>query len=462
MPGRHDRPQGITALWDATAVAVVGASDRPGSIGGTVLDHLARAGYRGNVYPVHPSAATVRGIPAHRKVTDLPETVDVAVLVIPADAVADSLLDCAAAGVSTVVVTSSGFADAGPAGARAEAALARTAAEHGMRILGPNCIGAADIHTGLITGFSPMFHGYDHSRPGGLAVVSHSGGIGFGIASLAAERGLRPGWIVTTGNECDITAGEVMAALAERPDCTGVVAYLESVPDEDRLAALAATGVPAAVLLTGHSRAGAAAAVTRRGRTGDEDPAVFHRHGVTVAADVPALLDHAAGFAMPPMTGNRVAVVTTSGGAGILAADAIHRSRLRLAELSDTTRDRLRRTLPGFASVDNPLDVTASVIGRPELLVESLRALVDDDGCDAVLVSLCVLAAGQADAAADVIIAVAGSGKPVAVSRTGADSLSPRLRPRLADAGIGVYATPDAAVAVLDAARTDRWGTTWT
>ncbi|MFD0557561.1 acyl-CoA synthetase (NDP forming) [Stackebrandtia endophytica] len=446
-------PYGISTLLNARSLAVIGASDRPGSIGGTVLDHLAASGFAGTVHPVHPRAETVRGITAHPRVTEVPDTVDLAMLVIPADAVESAVTDCTAAGVAAVIVTSSGFADAGnPA---VQDRIAEQCADAGMRLLGPNCIGAANIHTGLIASFSPMFTGYDLSRAGGVGVVSHSGGVGFGITSLAAERGLRPGWVVTTGNEADITAGEMMWAMASMPDCTGVMAYLESVPDESWLARLADTGTPVAAILTGRSPEGAAAAVTRAAAPSPDDQRLLEHYGVAVAPDVPRLLDYAAGFESPTLPGDRIAVVTTSGGAGILAADAVHRSGLRLARLSATSRRRLERLLPEFATVANPLDVTAGVIASPELLVESLRILAEDDQCDGILVSLCVLGAEQADAAAEVIIAAAGD-KPVVVSRTGADTLSPTLRPRLSDAGIGVFGTPDAAIATLDAWRSER------
>lgn len=451
MAGTGHLPYGISALWNARSLAVVGASDRSGSIGGTVLDHLQRARFRGTVHPVHPTAGSVRGLPAHRTVCDIDDNVDLALLVIPATAVEAAVADCIDAGVAAIIVTASGFSDAD--GAQVEDRIAERCADAGVRLLGPNCIGSANLHSGLIASFSPMFNGYDHSRPGGLGVVSHSGGIGFGIASLAAERGLRPGWIVTTGNEADISAGEAIWALANLPDCTGIVTYMESVPDDAWLAKIADTGKPVAALLSGSSAAGAAAAVTRALHPGDHSPQRLSEHGIRVATDIGQLLDDASAFTMPDMPGERVAVITTSGGAGILAADAVERSKLRLAELSDESRRRLGALLPQFAKITNPLDVTASVIGNPALLIESLRTLIDDDGCDAVLVSLCVLGQPQAEAAADVIIAAASGGKPIAVSRTGADSLSPGLRPRLADAGIGVYGTPDAAVTALDAAR---------
>lgn len=453
-------PYGISALWNARTLAVIGASDRPGSIGGTVLDHLAAsgqdgtAGFAGTVYPIHPRAESVRGIRAYPRITEVPDTVDLAMLVIPADAVESAVADCVAAGVATVIVTSSGFAETGDPATQDR--IAERCAEAGVRLLGPNCIGSANLHTGLIASFSPMFTGYDRSRPGGLGIVSHSGGVGFGITSLAAERGLRPGRVVTTGNEADITAGEMMWAMATIPDCTGVIAYLESVPDESWLAKLADTGTPVAAVLAGRSPEGAAAAVTGNGTPSEQDPQRLERYGIAVACDVPRLLDYASGFESPALPGDRIAVVTTSGGAGILAADAVHRSSLRLARLSTDSRERLARLLPEFARVSNPLDVTASVIADPALLVESLRILTEDDQCDGILVSLCVLGADQADAAAEVIIAASAGDKPIVVSRTGADSLSPTLRPRLIDAGIGVFGTPDAAIATLDAWRTER------
>lgn len=448
----------IAALWNARSIAVYGASDRDGSAGGRVLRQLRRYGYAGRVVPVHPSAATVGGLAA---VPGLTEPVELALLLVSARRVAAALDDCLAAGVRTVIVGASGFAEAGdPA---AQDALVAKAAAAGARLLGPNCIGASNLRNGLIASFSPYFEA-EPARPSGLALVSHSGGLGYGIASLAAERGLAPGWVVTTGNEADLSAGEVLCALAEEPECTGLLAYLESVPEAQWLDRLQDSGKPVAVLYaaplgpvgdgkrmsiqsTGALPAAGASAA------GLDSARHLAMYGVPLASDVDELLDLAAGFAAPAPASDRLAIVTTSGGAGHLAVNAAARGELRLPRPAPGTVERLARFLPEFASIGNPVDVTASVASDPSLLSRTLEAVTADGNFDAVLVCLCVLAGPQAEQAAEAIAEAAGRGKPILVSRTGSRDLAPGFAERLAEAGVGVYPTPARAVAALAARR---------
>ncbi|MGH8877519.1 MAG: CoA-binding protein [Stackebrandtia sp.] len=433
----------ISALWNARSIAVVGASDKPGSTGGRVLDYLRRGGFAGRVVPVHPSAATVRGLPATVSLTAV-EPVELALLLVPAARVPDALDDCLAAGVRTVIIGASGFAETGDAATERE--LADRAAAAGARLLGPNCIGSANLHTGLVASFSPFFTA-GIPAPSGLAMVSHSGGLGFGIAGLAAERGLAPGRIVTTGNEADIGAGEVLCALAESEDCTGLLAYLESIPDPKWLARLHATGKPAAALYAApHSRGNAT------GSGMEEAARVLPQYGIALAHDVDELLDLACGFGTPPPAGPRVGVVTTSGGAGHLAVQAIIGSGLILPPPAEATRTALSQLLPDYATIGNPVDVTASAASNESLLTRALSIMLADENLDTVLVCLCVLAGRQAEQVATAIAEAAGN-KPILVSRTGSRELAPGFDARLAAAGVGVYPSPGRAVAALSARR---------
>lgn len=416
-----------------------------------MVSHLRRHGYRGRILPIHPTAGSACGLPATARIADHSEPIDLAVILVPAARVPQALDDCLDAGVRAVIIGASGFAETGAAGATRQADLAHRATAAGVRLLGPNCIGTANLHRGLVANFSPLFsHGFA-PQPGGLALVSHSGGIGFGIASLAAQRGLHPGWVVTTGNEADVTAGEAMCALAAEPDCTGVIAYLESEIDPRWLARLHAIGKPVAAIMAGTSAAGARMSATATPGTVAVPGSLPHQ-GVAVAGDVEALLDLAAGFGSRTPRGPRVAVITTSGGAGILAADAVSAAGLRLAEFGPHTRARLRELLPSYARIANPLDVTATVATDPRLLTHALSIVTHDPGCDAILVCFCVLGGGQADKIGEALAAAGGGYTPILVSRTGSDLLAPDLARRLGEAGIGVYPTPARAVAVLASA----------
>ena len=431
---------------------MIGASAKPGALGRLPIEFLRRYGYPGQILPINPRGGEIAGLPAYPSLRDAPGPIDLALIMVGADRVPAAVDDCVAAGVPVAIIGSSGFAEAGDDGRKRQDEITARARAGGLRLLGPNCIGAANFHTGLVASFSPMFAG-EATRlvPGGLGFVSQSGALGYGMVSLAFERGLGLGWAVTTGNEADITALEAMLALADEPECTGLLGYLESLSDIDRLRALAATGKPVAVLKAGRTEAGAQAAASHTGALATEDrvvEATLRQLGIVRAYDVDELLDIGDAFATPRRPrGERVAVVTTSGGSGILAADAIADHGLRLAELSPNTREALSQIVPEFGSVANPVDVTATVMRDASLVERSLRVVADDAGVDMLVVCFCVLTGDDVTAIVDAIGSVAAAtGKPVLVARTGADQLAPTAAQALRDAGIPAYPTPARAI----------------
>ncbi|WP_202865376.1 acetate--CoA ligase family protein [Ornithinimicrobium sufpigmenti] len=501
----------LRPLWAARGVAVVGASDRPGAVGRLPVQFLQRYGYRGGIYPVRPDGASVAGLPSYPSVAEAAKAgeVDAAMVMVAADKVVAAVRDCAAAGVDVVVVCSSGFAETGEAGAALQDELVRVARELGVRVLGPNCIGTVGTEAGQVSSFSPLFSG-EHTElvPGSIGFVSQSGALGYGAVSLAFERGLGLGWVVNTGNEADIGATEVMAALAQEPGCTGLLGYAESLGDLDALARVTASGVPVAMLKAGRSDAGARAAASHTGAlaTGDKVvDAALRRAGVVRVDDVDELLDVGDVMALVPMvrenralgrggdgrenralgregtgrenralgregderenralgregTGRenralgRVAVVTTSGGSGILAADAIETRGLELAALSDDTLAELGQIVPAYGSTANPVDVTASVMSNPDLFDRALTTIAQDPGVDAIVACFCVLTGSDVDAVVEALARVRErTGVPVVVARTGADHLAPDAAATMRAAGLPVYPTPARAVRAVAA-----------
>ncbi|NLG21829.1 MAG: acetyl-CoA synthetase, partial [Actinomycetales bacterium] len=321
----------LRPLWAARGVAVIGASDRTGAIGRLPVQFLQRYGYAGGIYPIRPDGAPVAGLTSYGSVAEVPDSVDLAMVMVAADKVVDAVRDCAAAGVPVVVVCSSGFAETGEAGAALQDELVATARELGVRVLGPNCIGTVGTASGQVSSFSPLFSGERTELvPGTLGFVSQSGALGYGAVSLAFERGLGLGWVVNTGNEADLTATEVMAELATEPGCAGLLAYAESLGDLPTLAKVVAGGMPVALLKAGRSEAGAQAAASHTGALAAQDrvvDAALRQAGVVRVDDVDELLDVGDVMGLVEVVRGRsirrVAVVTTSGGSGILAADAI-------------------------------------------------------------------------------------------------------------------------------------------
>ncbi|MGH3329469.1 MAG: CoA-binding protein, partial [Streptomycetales bacterium] len=247
---------GLAPLWDARAIAVVGATERSGAIGRLPVEFLERYGYRGRILPVNPNATQVLGLPAYPSVSAAraaaPTPVDLALVLVAAHRVPAAIEDCVAAGVPVAIVMSSGFAETGPVGAALQAEVVASARAGGTRIVGPNCIGAVGFRTGQVACFSPLFSARRVPvRGGAIGFVTQSGALGYGAVSLAMERGLGLAVAVNTGNEADVTAVEVLRELSAGEGCRALLGYVESLTDGPGLRALAATGVPVALLKAG-------------------------------------------------------------------------------------------------------------------------------------------------------------------------------------------------------------------
>ncbi|HEX6921037.1 MAG TPA: acetate--CoA ligase family protein [Actinomycetes bacterium] len=449
----------LAPLWDARSIAVIGATERTGALGRLPVAYLQRYGYRGRILPINPSAESVLGLPAYPSLRLAPGPVDLALVMVAAERVPDAIDDCAAAGVPVAVVMSSGFAEAGPEGKALQDEVVRRARAGGVRVVGPNCIGSVGFGTGQVASFSPMFGAEDVPvRDGSIGFVTQSGALGYGAVSLALARGLGLGWVVNTGNESDVGAVEVLTELLARPDCTGVIGYVESLADGAALRRLAALGKPVALLKAGSTDAGARAAASHTGALAASDrvvDGVLRQLGIARARDVEDLLDLGDAFEQPRRpAGPRVAVVTTSGGSGILAADAIAEAGLELAALSAETTAVLAEVVPAFGAVANPVDVTATVMSDPALFDRCLDVVADDHAVDAVVACFCVLTGDDVDRIVDSLARAAGrTGKPILVARTGADFLAPKAGAALRAAGIPAYPTPARAVRALAALR---------
>lgn len=448
-------PADLRALWSARAVAIVGASERAGSMGRLPVEFLRRYGYPGRILPVNPGTDTVLELPCYPTVAAAPGPVDLALILLGADRVPAVIEDCIAAGVQVAIIGASGFAETGAAGAAMQDELVRLAAAGGLRLVGPNCIGAVGVGTGQVASFSPLFAAATTELiAGSLGFVTQSGALGYGTVSLAFQRGLGLGWIINTGNEADVDAIEAMTAVAAEPECTGVLGYVETLADGPGLHRLAGTGVPIGLLKAGSSAAGARAAASHTAALATEDRVVedvLRQLGIARAHDVEALLDLGDAFSQPRRpAGPRTAVLTTSGGSGILATDALVEHGLELAEFAPRTLAGLDAIVPAFGATANPVDVTATVMADPALFGRCLDLLVADPGVDALLACFCVLTGDEADQVVGALGQVAArTPKPVFAARTGADHLAPGAAAALRAAGIPTFPTPGRTAAAL-------------
>jgi acyl-CoA synthetase (NDP forming) len=386
----------MEAILAPRSIAIIGASQDATKIGGRPVELLKRFGFPGPIYPVNPRAAEVQGLPAFASVSALPDAPDLAIIAVAAEHAPQALQDCAAKGVKGAVIFSSGFAELGEAGQALQGQLRDIAVRTGIRVLGPNCLGAVGMAERSIATFSVVLDG-GMPEAGPIGIASQSGNIGSYTALLARERGAGVSRFVTTGNECDLDIADCIAFLARDPTTKVILCVLETCRDAPRLVAALeearAARKPVIVLKIGASEAGQAAAASHTGALAGSDAvfdAVFRRAGVVRVHSVEALLDlgqAAAVLGERLPRGKRVMLLTASGGFGVLMADAASAAGLELPMPSETTQRRILAAVP-YASPRNPVDATAQMSARPEILAEILGALVEDESCDALLLLL--------------------------------------------------------------------------
>ena len=446
----------LRPLWAAQTIAVVGATERVGAIGRLPIEYLTKFGFDGFIAPVNPKGGTILGLPAFQSMAEIPQHIELALSMVPASSVREAVKDCAAAGVDVAIVMSSGFGEVDADGQIAQQELVDIARADGMRLVGPNCIGSVGGAHRVMATFSPVFSSESTPLPAGnVALVSQSGALGFGALSLGLERGVPIGIAITTGNEADVTATEVAAQLAQDPEVEAVVMYVESLGNMDQLIEVAGSK-SIAILKAGRSVAGAAAAASHTGALASPDKvvsAVLTQNGIARANNIDELLDIAALFASEKkISGPAVGIVTTSGGSGILAVDALESEGLTLAEFSAETVTALEEIVPSYGNATNPVDVTAAVMAESGLFERCVNRLSTDPSVNAIVACFAVLVGKDVDRIAQALGAVReNTGLPVVAVRTGAAALAPEGAQVLKEAGIPVYPTPERAVAALRA-----------
>jgi acyl-CoA synthetase (NDP forming) len=349
---------GLAAVFEPRRIALVGASDRPGSVGRLLWDNMA--GFPGEVVPVC-RAQTVGGARAYAQLLDVPGPIDLAIVATPAASVPAVIAAAASKRVSAAVVLSAGFAETGPDGARLQAQALAAARAGGVRLVGPNCFGVqnadlplnASIATGLPRG------------GGGVSIVTQSGSYGMAAHALGAEEAMRVAKVYAAGNKADITDAELLAYLRDDPATTVICLLLESIADGRAFfeqACLTTPVKPVIAAVSGRTGAGQRAALSHTAALAStdavRDAALAQAGVVRVRTGLQALDAARAMAAQPPPRGPRVAVVTNSGGAGVELADLLADEGLAVPELSAGLQDRLREVLPGYASAANPVDMT--------------------------------------------------------------------------------------------------------
>jgi acyl-CoA synthetase (NDP forming) len=379
----------LHSLFQPRSVALIGASTEQNKLSGRPFRFFREYGYAGKIYAVNPKHSEIAGVPCFPSLSDIPGEVDLAVITLPAIAVLEAMTECATKGVKAAAIISSGFAEVAGEGVRLQDELQRIASENGIAVCGPNCSGFVYFPGRVTATFSVGLDG-GFPEAGPAAFISQSGALSSYILGAAKERGLAFRYWITTGNECVLSFTDYLQYVLEDPEVRLVLGYLEDARDGEAFQAAARRALvldkPLIIMKTGRSEAGAKASISHTGSLAGADEvyqAVFSKHGVLRAENLDELFDLAL-LAQAPRRPRRkrVQVVSISGAAGILMADVGNEFGLEFADLSDTTKDQLQKIVPAFASIANPMDVTAEAVARPELLSRAAEVILKDPNVD--------------------------------------------------------------------------------
>lgn len=414
----------LNVFFQPRGVAVIGASRDPQKLGHGVLRNLIDYRYDGPLYPINPFANEILGRRAYASIADAPDPLDLAILVVPAPRVPQELKACGERGVKAAIIISGGFREVGPEGAAREAEIVRIAEQYGMRFLGPNGIGSIDTHTPLNTTFVKGM-----PVRGDIAFLSQSGAVCAAVIDWARGAGVGFSRMVSLGNQASVNEADMLGAIGGDSRTRVITAYIEGVSDGAafvEVASRVAQRVPILALKVGRERGAAQAVASHTGALAGREEAyeaAFRRAGVLRANTMEELFDWARALAWQPLPeGNRVAILTNSGGPGILAVDALEAAGMRLSPLTDETKAYMRQRVPAAASVKNPVDILAGP--GPATYALCLDALLSDETVDAVVAITAPQDWFAPVSLAEVIGEFTGRGKPILAVIMGLASVS--------------------------------------
>lgn len=406
----------IGALLRPQSIAIAGASADPGKLGALPLTFLRKYGYPGALFPINPNVPDINGLLCYPNISAIDQPIDLLVIAVAAARIPELLRECKPGQVKTAIVLSSGYAELGINGIASQNELLAQALSKGVRFIGPNSVGLANLRDRIIPSISQVFDQPD-LQPGPIAFVSQSGAVGTAVMALAHAEQLKIGYFVSTGNEGDLEFADFCEYFANDPSVATIAGYLEGVRDGPKFIRAvqyaARAGKPVILLKVGTSDVGGRAVRSHTGAlAGAEEVyrAAFRENGVVRADSVEQLVDYLKAFSALPRASRgrqpRVAILSHSGGAGVLVADSCHEEGLDVHKPSESLTKRLGGRLPAYASLQNPIDMTANVIFDPELIASVVNDTMCSGEFDATI--LCVnLMWRQGDSLADHLLKVA-------------------------------------------------------
>jgi len=449
-------PAGLDTIFRPDSVAVIGASNRPGSVGRAVFKNIIDGDFAGTIYPVNLKARSVCGVRAYPSLTAVPDPVDLAVVIVPAAQTPAVAREAAAKGVRGLIVISAGFREVGPEGAAIERELVDICHANHIRLVGPNCLGLinTDPDVRLNASFARRT-----ANPGNIAFISQSGALCTAVLDFAAKKNMGFSKFISVGNKADIGELALIRLLHEDPHTKVIMMYVEELRhgfefvETVREITGGANPTPILVVKSGRTTEGAQAASSHTGSIAGSESvynALFQQAGVFRAQTIEELFDYALAFGNQPLPkSNRIAIITNAGGPGIIATDVTIHSGLQLAQFSDATTESLRRHLPSTANIHNPVDVIGDA--RSDRYQAALSAVLNDDNVDGVIFILTPQSMTEIEATAEVIPPLArASGKPVVASFMGLMDVTKGAE-ILARNGIPHYHFPETAARAMSA-----------
>jgi acetate---CoA ligase (ADP-forming) len=447
----------LAKLFAPGTIAVIGASRNPDKIGNSIVKNILDSGYKGKVFPVNPREKEILGLKCYGSVEDIPpqgqngETAELAVIAIPAGRVLEAVKDCARSGIKLVIVVSAGFKEIGHQGMELEKEITSCCRNHGIRLIGPNCVGLMHTHTPLNASFARGF-----PQKGNIAFISQSGAMLVSILDWSQMVGLGFSHFVSLGNKADLNEIDFLEYAAWDPTTKVILCYLEDIVNGQKFLEAArriSVSKPIIILKAGASPEGARAVTSHTGALAGSDKAydaAFKQSAVFRADTMEELFDMAVAFAQQPLPkGDKIAIVTNSGGPGILTTDQIEKKGLHMARFSAETTKQLRDFLPQEASIYNPVDVLGDA--GPERYIFAIEKVLLDPQVDSVITLLCPTAMTESIETAHAIVELRKKlpQKPFLAVFMGGKEIKAAEK-LLSEAEIPCYTFPERAVAAMD------------
>lgn len=418
------RSHPLDAIFRPKSVAIIGATEKPGSVGKALLQNMTTGQFKGALYPINPKYPELMGLQAYPSLASCPAHVDLVVIATPAPTVPGLIEECGRAGVKGVIVISAGFKELGPEGEKHEQEIVRIARQYGMRVIGPNCLGVINTFSGLNVTFASKM-----ALKGNVAFISQSGALCTAVLDWSLSENVGFSSFISAGSMSDVGWGDLIDYLGDDPETHSILIYMESIGDARSFLSSArevALTKPIIILKAGRTDEAAKAAVSHTGSIAGSDAvldAAFRRCGILRVNEIRDLFNLAEILSKQPRPkGPKLAILTNAGGPGVLATDALVESGGKLAKLSERTLGRIDEILPAHWSHNNPVDVLGDADATR--YAKTLDVLLDDEGVDGVLVILTPQAMTQPTKTAEILKMSSGkSSKPVLASWMGADDV---------------------------------------